>query len=514
MKGRPLQSSREALQAWRRRAWRRKAVGLAIPPDTRGPLDELIAPLCEAHPGCSGARLVTEGTDAFAMRVLSARHAVRSLDLQYYIWHSDTTGQYLSQEVLRAADRGVRVRLLLDDMDARSRDAVLMALDQHPHIEIRLFNPFAARFGTFRTLRELFSRVSRLNHRMHNKAWIADGRLALVGGRNIGDEYFAAGRQVNFVDLDAALVGPVVEHAAEIFDLYWNCEAAVPITNLRRTRRNRFTLEEVRHVVEDLVDSVAATEHAQALTAIPGLASLFEGDRSLMWTPQVRLVADDPRKAITKEKLSPGVLDSLEQALRVTREEALLISPYFVPGPGGTMALRTLTERGVRVRVLTNSLAATDVAAVHSGYARYRKPLLEANIGLFELKTAPEEDEHEHKSRLRVGSSRASLHTKAAVLDREWVFVGSFNLDPRSATLNCEMGVWISDTDLARQLTQMFQRATEPTHSFAVNLREGRLTWVEQADGHVVETHREPNASWGRRILAAVLQLLPIESQL
>ncbi len=188
----------------------------AIPPDEGGGLDQLFAEQRHALAGQSGARLVAQGTDAFVLRALSARAAIRSLDLQYYIWHSDATGRYLAHEALAAADRGVRVRMLLDDMDARSRDGLLMALDQHPQIEIRLFNPFVTRSGVLRTLGELFSSGSRLNHRMHNKAWIADGRITLVGGRNIGDEYFAASSAVNFVDLDVILAGPVVEEATRV----------------------------------------------------------------------------------------------------------------------------------------------------------------------------------------------------------------------------------------------------------------------------------------------------------
>src|SRR4051794_401134 len=248
-----------------------KSVSTAIAARRETALDRWIADQCALNGSASGVRLVSEGTDAFALRALSARTATRSLDLQYYLWHSDITGQFLAHEVLLAADRGVRVRLLLDDMDARSRDAVLMALDQHPQIEIRLFNPFATRTGMLRTARELLSRGSRLNHRMHNKAWIADARLAIVGGRNIGDEYFAASRHVNFVDLDVALIGRAVQDTESMFDAYWNSASAVPITNLRRTRRNKLSLDEVRRVSADSVRNAAAGPYAQALRPVSAI---------------------------------------------------------------------------------------------------------------------------------------------------------------------------------------------------------------------------------------------------
>ncbi len=489
---------------------------VAIPPAEDAILDRWSARQQSlAEPGQSGARLVSRGTDAFALRALSARAAARSLDLQYYIWHNDATGRYLAGEALAAADRGVRVRLLLDDMDARQRDVGLMALDQHPRIEIRLFNPFITRSGALRTMAEVFSHGSRLNHRMHNKAWIADGRIALVGGRNIGDEYFSASDGVNFVDLDVLLAGAAVEQAARSFDEYWNSASSIRIGRLRRpAMRSRLTLDEVRRALADAAQAQADSAYLRRLRESPGIVSLLQGDYRLAWQSGVQVVADDPRKAIKHaSQIRPGVLDSLIDAFGTTRRELLLISPYFVPGAGGAAGMCQLAAAGIDVEILTNSLAATDVAAVHSGYVRYRKQLLEGGVKLYELKPAPEAFEHE--KRMSFGSSRASLHTKAAIVDRERIFVGSFNLDPRSATLNCEMGVWIHSATLAKELALMFEEGATPRRSFVVTLDAwGRTVWTETLDGRTLQYDRDPYAGWSRRAVAWLLKFLPIESQL
>lgn len=490
----------------------------ALPVAEDGPLDRLFAEQRRLHPAHSGVRLVASGTEAFALRALSARAAVRCLDLQYYIWHSDETGRYLAREVLHAADRGVRVRLLLDDMDARSRDTLLVALDEHPLIAIRVFNPFATRSGFLRTARELLSRGSRLNHRMHNKAWIADGRAALVGGRNIGDEYFSASSLVNFVDLDVLLAGPAVAETSRIFDRYWNSDSAVPIRNLRRLRVRRQSLAEADarveagrtvHVNEGylgyLHESLQQQEIGSSVT-------------QLAWSGDVHVIADDPRKALRRpSEIDPGVLHSIAGALEQAASQLRLISPYFVPGEAAAAQLARKASSGCDVAILTNSLAATDVAAVHSGYSKYRSKLLAAGVKLFELRPAPEQDDDadHHGPRMRLGSSRASLHTKAAILDGRRIFVGSFNLDPRSATLNCEMGVWIGDAAIAGQLQSLFEIGATPQRSYILRLDDReRLTWTDSVAGQVRVQHREPDASWGRRLVTWVLRHLPIESQL
>ncbi len=493
----------------------------ALPLAEDAVLDRLFAGQRQAQPEHSGARLVALGTEAFALRALSARAAVRCLDLQYYIWHSDATGRYLANEVLLAADRGVRIRVLIDDMDARSRDSVLTALDQHPLIDIRLFNPFATRSGMLRTVRELLSSGSRLNHRMHNKAWIADGRIALVGGRNIGDEYFSASSLVNFVDLDVLLAGPAVAQTTRIFDRYWNSESAMPIARMRRLGRRRQSLADVRDLLNTAMQTHGEGEYIRRLRDTPQIHDVITRNYELTWTRDVQVVADDPRKALKRpEEIDAGVLQSITAAFERAGRELQLISPYFVPGRGGAAQLERKAREGCAVAVLTNSLAATDVAAVHGGYSKYRQPLLRAGVQLFELKPAPEEDDEKgrdvrHGPRLRLGSSKASLHTKAAIVDGACVFVGSFNLDQRSALLNCEMGVWITDAAVAQQLQAMFLLGATPQRSFVLSLDERqRLVWTESLAKRTVTYRSDPYAGWGRRCVTWLLRHLPIESQL
>jgi putative cardiolipin synthase len=456
-------------------------------------------------------RLVPDGFDAFALRVQSARLAEQTLDVQTYIWRDDSTGRFIAHEMLLAADRGVKVRVLLDDMDARPRDLALEALDAHPNISVRMFNPFRTRSGLLRTLAELSQRGKRLNHRMHNKCWVADGALAICGGRNLGNEYFASADGINFNDLDMMMIGPAVEQCMVEFERYWTCSLSVPISKLRKYLSDKLAPPKLRSRLQRSAEQIQP-EHD--LLQLAGASPEQLLAQTLTWSSSVRVIADDPSKAMGVATADASrVLASMAAQIRAASREVLLISPYFVPGMGGTAALRALALQGAQVQVLTNSLAATDVAIVHSGYTKYRIPLLEAGVRLFELKSAAVLDDA-HR-RLRLGSSRASLHTKAAVMDGERVFVGSFNIDPRSAELNCEMGVWICSATLAATLRGSFSEGTDPSRSYELSLRTAnRIQWHEHSDGRRITHEREPHASWMRRFTVSVLEALPIESLL
>ena len=461
--------------------------------DDRTELDRAAGPLAATHPGATGVSLVADNLDAFAVRAATARQAGRSLDLQYYYWRGDLTGSLLAREVLAAADRGVKVRLLIDDISLRRGDPYYRAIDSHPQIEVRLFNPSRNRASGFHRGVELVLRFVTATRRMHNKAWIADGRVAVVGGRNIGDAYFDAARGANFHDMDLLLVGEALTPAQAIFDAYWNSEAAVPIRVL--TKRRTTSLAEIRR------------RHARKAASEAAAAYLERADRwrlaatRFLWPSKVELVADDPEKALGRDD-GNRVVRRVRELIDGAGRTAAIISPYFIPGRSGVEALAALRERGVDVSVLTNSLAATDVVAVHGAYARYRKPLLARGIALHELRP-----ERPRERASLFGSSTASLHTKAFVVDGETAFVGSFNFDPRSAALNTEMGVVVRDAELSRQILAHFRAQTRPEASYRLSLKGGSLRWNGSHGA-------EPSAGFWRRLAATAIGCLPIESQL
>ena len=460
--------------------------------------------------------LVSDAAAAFAVRADSARSARRSLDVQYYMWRGDVTGRLLAQEALRAADRGVSVRLLLDDVYAPGRERMLAALDGHPHIQVRLFNGTRWRmFGRLGFPLELAFGGWHLNRRMHNKAWIADGCLAVVGGRNLGDEYFGLGAAgtVSFRDLDLVIAGRAAAQAIVVFNRYWASPLARPAAEVAATAESQGGLPALQRALAD----AQTLPGAQALLAPLSRQPLEHIRQALtpVHTDAVQVVADPPEKAKRglgarkRARAAGGIAAEIADALRLAQREVLLISPYFVPGRAGLALLRDLRARGVRVAVVTNSLAATDVVAVHGGYAKYRRALLEAGVELFELKPRSRD---EHASLL--GSRGAALHTKAFAVDGVRAFVGSFNLDPRSAALNTEMGAFVQHEAVARDVAAEHARLADAALSWQVVWQDGALHWRDgDADARVM-LRQEPFAGWWRRALAWVVRRLPLEEQL
>jgi putative cardiolipin synthase len=479
----------------------------AVPVGAGTELDRMIGPAEDQHPGQSGFRLVSQGPEAFALRAHSARIAGRSVDVQTYIWHGDQTGRAIAQVLLKAADRGVRVRLLLDDMDARAKNDGLAALDAHPNVEVRMFNPLPSRSGTMAALGDLLGDGKRLNRRMHNKTWIADNRIAVIGGRNLGDEYFGASEEVNFVDLDFALVGPVVRDASMAFDRYWNSAAVYPVAVLSPDEVDAAALEKLRSSLARSLDGVAQGSFADLLRHDESVTRLVSGDGSMHWSADYRLVVDDPGK-IEKDadRSSSDVLAVLAPVLRDAAQDLTIISPYFVPRDAGTKLLADAAQAAKRVRVLTNSLAANDVAAVHGGYAEYRETLLEGGVQLWELKPLPGAPSRSSF----LGSGGASLHTKGLAVDGTTVFVGSYNLDPRSTSLNCEQGVLVRSEVLAQQFMSLFDLQAAGERAWKVSLVEGDLSWTDGTESF----DSEPKASGGQKFQAWLASWLPIESQL
>jgi putative cardiolipin synthase len=488
----------------------------ALPPPESTRIEQAVLDLQEIDPGATVLRLVDQNALAFAYRAVSAEAAQRTLDLQYYIWRDDTTGRLLTAEMIRAAERGVRVRLLVDDMDARVKHDTFVVLDQHPSIEVRIFNPFFSRHGRLATAVEYLTRGHRLNYRMHNKAWIADNRLAIVGGRNVGDEYFGASRESNFSDLDVVLTGPIVADVSRQFDDYWNSRYSVPIERFRTRRGFPVTLEQMIDDANSRRERIDGSKYIAALSDPQRRAELIAHAPPPLKIDEVQLLVDDPLKPSGKlaDEQASHVLAGIGSRLAGAQREVRIISPYFVPGKGGAQALARDAERGVDVRVLTNSLAATDVAAVHSGYARYRRGLLRSGVKLFELKRTRGSPGGDRDLSI-LGSAGASLHTKALVVDRRWSFVGSMNLDPRSTYINTEMGVMIDSEELAEQLHRQFEVNTAPERSYRVLLEEGgRLVWYDRSGGIERRHTHEPDCSVLRRLGVTLIGIFPLESQL
>jgi putative cardiolipin synthase len=349
---------------------------------------------------------------------------------------------------------------------------------------------------------------SRINRRMHNKSWIADNRVAVVGGRNIGDEYFGASDEVNFVDLDFAMLGPVVRQASASFDEYWNSPAAYPMQVLDPDNVSMEALNRLRPKLAAQAARAANSPYAQALRTDDAIKRMVEGDWPMQWARNYQFVADDPDKVTMQERDSnrAHVSATLVPVAEAAQTRLSIISPYFVPGERGTAVLSEAARAERNVRVLTNSLIANDVAAVHGGYSRYREPLLAAGVQIWELKPLTERK----TGSSFFGSSGASLHTKALAVDGRSLFVGSYNLDPRSAWLNCEQGVLVENDALAQQLEQIFEKQTDGEHAWRVALQEGKMSWDDGRE----RLDKEPHASVGRRFQAWFARTFHLDAQL
>jgi putative cardiolipin synthase len=472
-------------------------------------LGQAVAPELDRNPGRSGIHALPLPEGAFAARVLLAEAAEHSIDAQYYIWRGDETGLLLLEALWRAAERGVRVRLLVDDNNTAGLDGTLAALDSHPNLEVRLYNPLGCR--SVRALSYLAA-PRRLNRRMHNKSFTADQHASVVGGRNVGNEYFGAGHGVVFTDLDVLAVGPVVSDVSAEFERYWTSASAAPAARLLRPAAPDAVLRLEAHFARVRSDP-AARAYLQALRETPLVEELLQGRLSLEWT-EARLVCDDPRKTLDARErgdllLLPRILELISGPAR----QLDLVSPYFVPTAAGTAVFAQLARSGIEVRILTNSLAATDVASVHAGYAKRRRALLRAGVRLFEL--APREGwTGRAASGGASGSSAASLHAKTFAVDRRRIFVGSFNFDPRSARLNTEMGLVIESATLAGRLADDFDLQV-PRRAYEVELTgSGELCWVERTGSGEQRHHAEPGAGLFRRAAVRLLSILPIESLL
>ena len=475
-------------------------------PAIDSPFGRSIMAQAAPYQGRSGFRLLPNSGEAFRARAELIRNAQSSLDLQYYIVHDGLSTRMLVDELLKAADRGVRVRILLDDTASDGLDDILATLAAHPNIQIRLFNPLQLGRGTgvTRAMGRLFN-LSRQHRRMHNKLWVADNSVAIVGGRNLGDEYFDAQPDLNFTDIDLLCVGPVAQQLGYSFDQYWNSALSQPIGDFVSARLSRGELARARQTLEASLKLAQQRNKTlyQQLASYETTPQLDTWRKELIWA-WGQALWDAPSKVLAKDEPDSHLLLTTQLAPELERvnRELVMISAYFVPGQPGLVYLTGRADAGVSVRLLTNSLEATDVPAVHGGYAPYRKALLEHGVKLYELRRQPGDPSAGSGPHLfRRGTFRgsdSSLHSKAMIFDREKSFIGSFNFDPRSVLWNTEVGVLVDSPELAEHVRNLALQGMAPALSYEAKLQDGQVVWVTEDNGQLHTLTREPGSWWRR----------------
>ena len=437
-----------------------------------------------------------------------AERAERTIDAQYYLLKPGITGQAFIYALLSAADRGVRVRLLLDDMFTSGYDAGMAGLDSHPNFEIRIFNPFASRSARFW---DGITSFSRINRRMHNKSLTVDNQITLIGGRNIADEYFGARVDAKFGDLDVVAIGPVVQEVSNMFDSYWNHERAAPVPAFANMPDDPAAeLERIRTQLEKAREEIQTSKYADAVKE--QVLKYVETDEEFFWAPYT-LAVDSPDKGIkSKAAEAASIKTPLLESLLSAEKELIILSPYFVPRKTGIEAFSELQSRGIDVTIITNSLAANNQSSVHGGYAPSRKPLLKSGVKIFEVRA---DAEVSGSQIVAAGGAKATLHTKAFIVDRKEIFIGSFNFDPRSANINTELGVIIRSPEIAEEFATTIE-AKIASQTFEVFLNEkGQVRWRGyDDDGTEVILDKEPQTTWGQRFGAGFMRILPIRGQL
>ena len=456
-------------------------------------LGQFLSPILRNSPESTGIMPLAEAEPSLDARLILINNAQVALDIQYYIWRDDKSGQRLTKAIFQAANRGVKVRLLLDDLHSRDIDESLQRLNGHPSIEVRLFNPFLPRSS--RVL-GFITDFPRANRRMHNKSLTVDNQATIVGGRNIGDDYFYRSDGILFADLDVLAIGDVVAKVSSDFDAFWNSNSAYPYELISQSTTPS--------------DSTLFI-HQTNIDQPSDLSELLNSD-SIIWA-ETQIVSDSPLKALGKAEPDQLIVHALRKIIGQPKKQLLLVSPYFVPTLSGVKALESIAENGVSISVLTNSFAATDVAVVHSGYAKWRKRLLEADIRLFEMRpgTVGTDTTIYESVETSFSSSASSLHAKTFAVDGQRVFVGSFNFDPRSARLNTELGFVIESPEIASTMADVFIEEV-PYSAYEVRLApSGSLYWLEQNGSHHRRYDTEPGTTWFQRFSAGFFSLLPID---
>lgn len=473
-------------------------------------LGAFIAETAPADMSLSGVELLANAGEAFRTRFAIASLAQETLDMQYYLWKGDLVGQLLMWQALDAADRGVRVRFLIDDIFHSGRDRVYALLDSHPHFEVRVFNPMANR-GMARNLNYLVNK-RQLNHRMHNKIFLADNAVAVLGGRNIGNDYFGVDTNANFFDLDVLTVGEGAVQAGAAFDEYWNSKKAVPISVMHDKVYTPTDVAQAREALKESLKNLDALPFVLEMERDETLEKFKIWRENLIWT-QADVVVDPLERFEGQGESAIG--EFMADKIEFIDSEFMAESAYLIPSPEGIEHMAGLVDRGVRVRLLTNSLMSNNHITAHSGYLKYRKPMLEAGVELHELRADAALREH-FKANEDDHEVPAGIHTKSFVIDGNQALIGSFNFDPRSRDLNSEIGLVINSKEFAGQVVDEMNRDFDPTNSYRLFLNEkGKLRWeIQNPDGSTTISKHDPGASIWKRMGARMLSWLPIEKEL
>ncbi len=455
-----------------------------------------------AHGGKSGFYPLPTGLDALGARLMLMDRAERSIDVQYFLIKKDLAGLVFAGKLVEAADRGVRVRFLLDDVFTTARDESLLLLDQHPNIEIRLFNPVArGGIGWINFLKDF----ERANRRMHNKSFTVDNQITIVGGRNIADEYFQLKTDSEFVDFDMLAIGPVAAGISETFDRYWNHQLSYPMSAFEH---DNGSYESLRAEAFAVLNTSGRDVYRRS-TETP-LVQDVRNRKAMIYPADAEVITDDPDKLLNKVSLDQKVLVTrMADVIANAESEVIVINPYFIPRESGLDFWKSVVNNGVKVTVLTNSLASTNHVAVHSSYANYRKRLLDAGVDLYEARANATEADQETGERLE----SLTVHTKLIAVDRRYLFVGSLNLDPRAIDINTEMGVLIDSPEMTGALAERFMTRLSAVSYRLVFDEKGKLEWHGHVDGHPVVERNEPLASNWLRFNAWLQKILP-EGQL
>ncbi len=479
-------------------------------------LAKIVLPLREQNPNLTGYHVLYDPLEALAARIELINKAEKSLDLQYYIWDNDKIGALALHAMIKAADRGVKIRLLVDDNNAKKMEGIYMALDQHANIDVKLYNPY--RFRHFRPV-DMVLDLKRINRRMHNKSFIADNQIALIGGRNMSNQYYNVSDNYQFSDVDVMLVGAASDEIIHSFDEYWNDDYAFPVRQLVNPRHYSLRFDSLKQQLDDYNQEATVVNYLDLANRSHAFDDWLNNKIQFDWV-KAEVVKDSPSKIKSKAKKEEHLNFQLLNRLDKPEQSVDIVSAYFVPEKKGAERLKNLRADGVKVRVLTNSFQANDVPLVHAFYSKYRQDLLEHDVQLYEFLSRPDAEnlntntkELAEKSKVSLkGLSRSSLHAKLMAIDEKQVFIGSFNFDPRSAYLNTEIGVLLNSPRLAKAVHYtMDENLSKYAYKLVLNADQ-QINWkIKLSNGQTRIYPREPKIKWWQKAGVKFVSWLPLE---